>query len=131
MEPKYVDVWISELSDLPQESYRWITQIAYELSDGVTKGFWMTTIAMQMASGWRPHIGLEEYVKNRESQAVFDNVSVEYDRRKFGMIIESLTLAGFCERTKLSSRNKAWLTPKAYELLKNPLHMEAVHDQKT
>ena len=131
MGSNYVDVWISELSDLPQESYTWIAQIAYELADGVTKGFWMTTIATEVMSGWKPHIGLKEYVENRESQAVFDNVSVEYDSRKFGVIIESLALAGFCERTRLSSGNTAWLTPKTFELLKNPQHIGAEHDQKT
>lgn len=131
MESKKVDVWINELSDLPHESYKWITQIAYELADGVTKGFWMTTIATHMMSGWVPHIGLREYVENRESQAVFDNVSVTYDNGKYGLIIESLVLAGFCERTRLSSGNKAWLTPKAFELLKRPQHMDTKHDQKT
>lgn len=131
MESKNVDVWISELSDLPPESHKWIAQIAYELADGVTKGFWMTLIATDAMSGWIPHIGLREYVENRESQTVFDNVSVSYDRGTYGLIIESLVLAGFCERTRLSSGNKAWLTPKAFELLKCPHHLETEHDQKT
>lgn len=128
MESKNVEVWINELSDLPHESYKWIAQIAYELADGVTKGFWMTTIATHVMSGWLPHIGLKEYVENRESQAVFDNLPLEYDSRKFGIITESLVLAGFCERTRLSSGNKAWLTPKAFELLQNPQHIRAEHD---
>ena len=131
MENKQFEEWINQLNDLPSNPYQWITQIAYELAEGVTKGFWMTMIARQMMSGWQPHIGLKKYVENRESQDVFNNVSVKYDSRKFGVIIESLSLAGFCERTRLSSRNKAWLTPKAFELLKNPQHMEAEYDQKT
>lgn len=131
MESKSVDVWLSELDDLPQESYRWVAQIAFELADGVTKGFWMTTIATHVMSGWSPHIGLNGYVENRESQAVFDNVPLKYDSRKFGIIIESLALAGYCERTRLSSGNRAWLTPKAFELLKSPQHMDTEHDQET
>lgn len=126
-----LDLWLSELGDLPSMPYCWITQIAYELAQGVTKGFWYTLIARQMMSGWQPHIGLEKYVENRECQTVFEDMSVTYDSRKFGVIVESLALAGFCERTRLSSRNKAWLTPKAFELLKTPQHIEVAHVQKT
>lgn len=125
------NIWLNQLEDLPQAPYEWITQIAYEMADGIARGFWNTSIASQVMAGWRPGIGLEGYVTNRESQAVFDNVSASYDRRKFGVIIESLVMAGFCERTRLSSENKAWLTPKAFELLKNPQHMEAELDQET
>ncbi len=126
--PDHFETWLNQLDDLPDNPYQWVTQIAYELAFGVTRGFWMTTIATHTMAGWRPHIGLDEYVKNREAQAVFNNVCIKYPRRNFSIIVESLALAGFCERTRLSSGNKAWLTPKAFELLKDPQHVEAEHD---
>lgn len=127
----HFNIWLNQLEDLPQAPYEWITQIAYEMADGIARGFWNTSIASQVTAGWRPGIGLEGYVTNRESQAVFDNVSASYDRRKFGVIIESLVMAGFCERTRLSSENRAWLTTRAFELLKYPQRMKAQHVQKT
>lgn len=117
MTAKKVDTWISELNDLPNDSYEWVTQVAHELAEGVTKGFWMTLIATEVSSGWIPHIGLREYVDFRESQAPFDGASTPYGGQAFGVIVESLVLAGYCERTRRSSGNIAWLTPNAFELL--------------
>lgn len=131
----YFNTWLDELDELSETSHIWITQIAHELAIGVTHGFWTTFIAGHMMIGWRPHsVGeprgaLEKYANNREKSAIFNNLDVEYN--KFGVIVESLVLAGFLERTRLSTNNTAWLTPKAFELLKNPQHMETGYDKKT
>lgn len=131
----HFESWLNQLDDLPNNPYLWVTQIAYELAIGVTQGFWITIIATEVMIGWRPLCvgeprgALEEYVNIREKSVIFNNHDKEYN--KFGVIVESLVLSGFLDSTRLSSRNKAWLTPKAFELLKYPQHMEVEHDQKT
>ena len=119
------DAWFKKLKPLPTDRYNRTVQVAKELADGVSRGFWKANIHRSGVTSNPVYQRKRRYWDERVSK--WNNSGMKQEAVK-GAMEQSLLSAGYVEEAKPGLMT---ITPGAFALLRKPTSIEKIDRWQT